>query len=149
MIRQGKRKSATCRRGATVVEAAIVINIVLLLMFVLLDYGKFLMTVQLLNNAAREGARLATVNTNLMTTAQIQSAVTTYLAGQNLSSQSISVYQADPTTGNNLGVWNNTSMGGSIAVQITGTYTPLLPALSQLPSSINLTATAMMTCEGN
>lgn len=131
------------------VETAIVLNIVLVIMFVLLDYGKLVMTLQLLNNAAREGAGLAVVNTNTMTTSQITSQVQYYLAGQNLSGMTVSVYQADPATGNNLGSWNNTTLGGSIAVQITGNYKPILPTLSQLPSSMPVTTTAMMTCEAN
>lgn len=142
-------RTRNCRRGTTLVESAIVLNVVLLIMFGLIDYGKFVMTVQLLNNAAREGARLAVVNTNTMNTSQITTQVQNYLAGQNLSGMSISVYQADPTTGNNLGTWNNTTLGGSIAVQITGNYKPILPTFSRLPATIPMTVTAMMTCEAN
>ena len=149
MKTQRRRKPNTSRRGGTLVETAIVLNIVLMLMFAVMDYGKLVMTTQLLNNAAREGARQAVTSTSTMTTAQIQATVTNYLAGQNLSNMNIQVYQCDPTTGNNLGAWTNTTLGGSIAVQISGNYLPLLPTFSRIPSPLALSTTAMMTCEAN
>jgi Flp pilus assembly protein TadG len=149
IMRQTAPNRRQVRRGGVVVETAVALPILLFMMFALLDYGKMVMTVQLLNNAAREGARLAVVNTNSMTTSQIVSQVQYYLAGQNLSGMSVTVYQVDPASGNNLGSWNSTTLGGSIAVQITGNYQPLLPTFSQLPTTIPVTATAMMTCEAN
>lgn len=147
VTRFGPRSVA--RGGATMVETAIVLNLVLLALLAVLDYGKLMMTTQLLNNAAREGARQAVTNTNTLTTSQIQTTVQNYLAGQGLSAMNIQVFQCDPTTGNNLGSWNNTPAGGSIAVQITGNYLPLLPWISLIPSPLAMTATAMMSCEAN
>ena len=66
----------------------------------------------LLNNAARSGARLAVANTNSLATSNIQSQVTSCLAGQSLTNMTIQVYQVDPGSGANLGAWNNTPLGG-------------------------------------
>jgi Flp pilus assembly protein TadG len=114
-----------------------------------LDYGRLVMIKQLLDNAAREGARQAVTNTGTMTTSQIQTIVTNYMAGQTLSGMNIQVYQCDPTTGNNIGSWNNTTLGGMIAVQVTGNFKPLLSTFSRIPNPLAMTTTAMMTCEAN
>src|SRR5271169_6643522 len=87
------------RSGAALVETAIILNIVLILFFAVLDYGKLVMTKQLLDNAAREGARQAVVSTNSLTTANITSTVTQFMGGQSLSGMSVQVYQINPTTG--------------------------------------------------
>lgn len=50
--------------GAVLVEFALVIGLFLLLVFGMLDYGLGINSLTELNNAGREGARLATVNTD-------------------------------------------------------------------------------------
>jgi Flp pilus assembly protein TadG len=137
------------RRGVTLVESAFVLNIFLLLMFGIFEYGRYIMQGQLLINAAREGARYATVNANTVTTAQIQAYVNSYLVGQLPSNLVISVYEADPTTGANIGTWNNTSAGNSIAVQITGNYQPMLPITSILPGPVPVFAKCVTFSEAN
>jgi Flp pilus assembly protein TadG len=144
-----KPRSAIARRGGTIVEAALVLNLVLVLMLGLFDFGRLVLAYQLLNNAAREGARLAVVNTNSMTTSQIQTAVTNYLAGQQLSNLTINVFQANPSTGANIGTWTNAQLGNSIAVTITANYVPTVPTFSMIPKTLPLQAVSIMTCEAN
>jgi len=144
-----QRKPIDRRRGVTLVETAVVLNLFLLLMFGIMEYGRFVMQGQLLINAAREGARYASVNTSTATTAQIQSYVTSYLAGQLPSALVINVYQADPTTGANIGAWTNTSTGNPIAVEITGTYQPMLPIISILPGPVPVSAKCVTFSEAN
>ena len=143
------RKPVHQRRGVTLVETAVVLNIFLLLMFAIMEYGRFVMQGQLLINAAREGCRYATVNTNTVTTSQIQSYVTSYLAGQVPSSLVIQVYAADPNTGANVGTWTNASAGTPIAVEITGTYQPMLPITSILPGPVPVSAKCITFSEAN
>lgn len=50
------------RRGATVVESALVLAVFLALLFGLFEYCRFLLVLHVANNAARDGARYATVN---------------------------------------------------------------------------------------
>lgn len=137
------------RRGVTLVESAIVLNLFLLLMFAIFEYGRFVMQGQLVVNAAREGARYATVNANSVTTAQVQNYVTTYLAGQIPANLTISVYQADSNTGANIGNWTNARAGNSIAVEISGTYHPMLPITSILPGPVPLYAKCLTFSEAN
>jgi Flp pilus assembly protein TadG len=147
--RQPQQKPIASRRGVTLVETAVVLNLFLLLMFGIMEYGRFVMQGQLLINAAREGARYASVNTSTATTAQIQNYVTSYLAGQLPSALVINVYQADPTTGANIGAWTNTSTGNPIAVEITGTYQPMLPITSILPGPVPVSAKCVTFSEAN
>jgi len=147
--RHPQQKPVASRSGVTLVETAVVLNLFLLLMFGVMEYGRFVMQGQLLINAAREGARYASVNTSTVTTAQIQSYVTSYLAGQLPSALVINVYQADPTTGANVGAWTNTSTGNPIAVEITGTYQPMLPITSILPGPVPVSAKCVTFSEAN
>ena len=49
-------------RGQALVEFAFVAPIFLLMLFATIDFGRYIYYVQILNNAAREGARYAIVN---------------------------------------------------------------------------------------
>jgi Flp pilus assembly protein TadG len=150
--RNGKRK----RPAATIVESAFVISITLLLLFGIFEYGRFVMTKQLMDNAAREGARWAVANTYTGTTAQVQAVVdaklgpgSKQLVGYS-SSTSISVYAADSSGNIISGVtWSNVSFGANIAVVVTGTYKPTLPSFLFMNSTIALTSKAVMGSEAN
>jgi Flp pilus assembly protein TadG len=137
------------QRGATVVEMSMVLIVVVMVLFGLLDFANLIMLRQLVDNAAREGARLATVSTATLDTSSIQSTVTNYLGGQQLQNVNIQVYMADPQTGANTGDWTAAALGDTIAVQVTGSYIPLAPILSQLAPSVPISATAMMQSEAN
>jgi Flp pilus assembly protein TadG len=138
------------RRGTTSVEVAMVLPICLVLMFGLFDFGRVLMVRQVVDNAAREGARFATVSTASVTTAAVQSVVTNFLAGQLPSNAAtIQVYLVNPATGANLGDWTTAQLGQAIAVQVTATYQPMLSRFSLLPGNVPVNATAIMRSEAN
>jgi Flp pilus assembly protein TadG len=147
MIHRHPRRGA--RIGATLVETAVVISIALLFMFGIFEYGRYVMFRQLVENAARAGARQAIAGTSNATTADIQATVTQNMAGQQLTAQSIAVYKADPYTGANLGAWNGAKFGEGIAVEVTGTFKPMLPTLGIMPSTVAVKAKAVMRSEGN
>jgi Flp pilus assembly protein TadG len=50
------------RRGAVVAESCLVLSVFLLLLFGMFEYCRFIMVLQVANNAARNGARYAVVN---------------------------------------------------------------------------------------
>jgi Flp pilus assembly protein TadG len=128
---------------------ALVLNVCLMFLLGLFDFARVIMMRQLVTNAAREGCRYAVVNTNTVTTSQIQTYVTNYLCGQQIKSLSISVYQADPTTGANIGTWSNAGLTNSIGVQVSGTISTMTPTFSLLPSSLPVSATCVMASEAN
>jgi Flp pilus assembly protein TadG len=57
------RKRIDRRPAATLVETAMVISIFLMVLFGIFEYGRFVMTRGLMENAAREGARWAVAHT--------------------------------------------------------------------------------------
>jgi Flp pilus assembly protein TadG len=144
-----RRAAGRRRSAATLVETGICLGACLLFLLAIYEYGRFVMTEQLLANAAREGARQAVVSTNTMTTAQIQATVTNALGGQQLQGLNIQVCKADPSTGTNLGDWTTAAFGDGIAVQVTANYQPILPTFGFLPNPVSVGATALMRCEAN
>jgi Flp pilus assembly protein TadG len=137
------------RRGVTSVEVAIVLPIAFLFMFAIFDVGRAIATKQLLDNATRAAARQAIVGTTTLSTANIQTTVTNYMGALALQGMSVQVYEADPTTGANIGAWTSAANGDCIAVQVTGNFVPIVPKFSLLPSSMSMTSKVMMNCEAN
>lgn len=146
------------RRGAHAVELAFVAPIVLLFLFGVLEYCRFLFTVQVMNSAAREGARYAVVNTTAtLTTSDIQTYVDQYITAQGAAqlegynaATSITVFQADPDTGADNGQgWTNAGWGAPIGVSVSGTYKPILPGMLLFATSIPVKSTCIMYSEAN
>lgn len=97
------------RTAAHLVEFAFVAPVFFLFLFGILEYSRYVMTLQIMTNAAREGARYAVVTTNDSSanpTLDVQNWVYNYMAGQNVQLNSpsggtfvlnnIMVYTADP-----------------------------------------------------
>lgn len=138
------------RRGSATVETALVLPVVLMLFFGIFEYGKLLSAQQVIEDAARAGARYAVVNTSTATTQQVQNFVTNRLSTvSSWINPTVNVFQVDPATGNNLGAWTDATFGQSIAVQVSGTYTPQFAAILHMPVSVSLQTQAMMTSEAN
>lgn len=149
------------RRGTTLLEGTLVISMAMLLMFGILEYGRYIMTRQLLENAARAGARYAVVNTYAKNTIDVQNEVEYALGGQQTQLEgyskttSIQVYRATTTgaadsTDSN---WKNAAFGDLIAVRISGDYRPILPSFLLIgvnsSGTIPVQVTAIMYSEAN
>jgi Flp pilus assembly protein TadG len=169
------RPYAAKRQATYAVEFSLVFPVLILFMFAIFEYGRFLMVRQLLDNAAREAARQAavqagfvydptthTVVSQTLTTANIQTTVINFLAGQPLENTSgkplgpsdIQVYRADPTTGLPMtdakgSLWTNASFGESIAVAVTCQYQPMLPGWGFLVNPDPITFICLMRSEAN
>ncbi len=148
------------RRGATVVETAFVLMIALTLTLAIYDYGRYFMLSQLVNNAAREGARQAVANTNTQNTAIIQNTVVQYLANQNFKDSSgnafdasdVVVIQVNPATRAPTSPdsnWYDAPFESAIMVQVNAKFTSLFPTFGFLPKTVNLVGTAVMLSEAN
>jgi Flp pilus assembly protein TadG len=139
------------------VEAALVLPVVLLFLLGLMEYSRYLMTLHVFTNAVSMGASYAARHTSQIVingttygnnNTNVLSVVNNALAGQQLTSQTTSVYLSD-ALGNNLGTWTNAQAGQYVCVQITGTYSFMLPKLLGLPSSITQTFQSVKQSEGN
>jgi Flp pilus assembly protein TadG len=133
------------------VETAAVIVIFLLLIFGILEYCRIIFVRQLLENATREGARFAVVNTNdTNLVADTQQVVTNAMGGMDSKVQNftISVYAAD-SSGNNLGPPQTALFGNYIGVEIDCDYNPILPSFLFLGNSLHLVQKTIMYSEAN
>jgi Flp pilus assembly protein TadG len=143
------RKQRRSRRGVASVEAAVVLPVAFLFMFGVFDFGRAIATKQLLDNATRSAARQAVVGTDTLSTSDIQAIVTNGMGALALQGMNVQVYQADPTTGANIGPWTKAENGQCIAVQVTGNYVPMVPNFSMLPKPLAMNSKALMDCEAN
>jgi Flp pilus assembly protein TadG len=144
------RRPRPARRGMTLVETALVISVCLLFLFGIFEYARYIMTRELVENAAREGARFAVVHTYDMATTDVQNQVKSRLAGldQSLGNFSIQVYASDGS-GTNVGAWTDAGFDQYIAVQIDGDYKPVLPTFLFMPSVLHVQTKALMYSEAN
>lgn len=84
------------RKGATLVEFAIVAPVLFLLIFGLFEMGRVVMVEQLMTNAAREGARRGILESS--TNAGVQQTVEDYLTSVSISDATVTVTPADLNT---------------------------------------------------
>lgn len=95
----------TRRRGMTIVETVLVLGVFLLLFLGLFEYCRFLMVLHVSNNAARDGARFATVNVNCPSDevaakrTEILNYTTARMGGveRQITGYKVAVYPVDPT----------------------------------------------------
>ena len=98
------------QRGAALIETAITIPLVLLVSVAIFEFGRAYQTWQVLTNAAREGARVAVLES--YTDAQVTDVVKNYLTGGRL-----------PNAGSaNIQIARNVPFGASTASRITVNY---------------------------
>ena len=133
LFRSCRRK----RRGAAVVEFAVVAPVFIMLVFGMIEYGRMVMVQQLMVNASREGARVAVLDG--ATTSSVQSQVNTFLTNAAISGQTVTVNPNPPSSA---------GYGAPVTVTVTIPFS----SVSWLPSPMylggkTLTATTVMRRE--
>lgn len=152
------------RLAATLVEFAFVAIIFFMFLFGIVEWGRLVMTMNIMDNSVREGARLAVVSstqgTNLTSLVQTEvdnrlAGIQGFFSGYNKTT-SITVKAVNAATGaqlldssNNAIPPEGTQFSQSIQVQLTCNYQTLLPTFLLIPSSITLTSTSVMGSEAN
>lgn len=157
------------RAGVYILELAFALPFILLFLFAILEFGRYVMTRNQLENAVREAARVASARTNDKTTAEITQIVTDYMNTFNVQIKTpiVSVYKADPVTRTPLDAndaattialapFNNAKFGQGICVQVTGTYYTFFGGLALNPqtsakigASFPVQVYSIMYSEGN
>lgn len=144
-----RKLRAVKRRGAVAVETALVMIMTTSLVFGVFEFSRLFLDWNLLNNAAREGCRYAIVNnTSTTISTNVQTVVTSFMAGQTTSFSNFTV----TVTGTHLGVStpvNNLTAGDLVTVTVSGTYKfmNIIPVI-KLPSTFTITSSVIMGCEG-
>jgi len=146
-----QNRSTARRDGGTLVEFAVVISLFLLLAFGIFEYSRMIMMRQLVENAAREGARFAVVHTYDSTTPDVEARVRQRFAGLDgqLQNLTIQVFRCDAATGANLGPWTDAQFGQSICVRVTGNFNTVLPSFLFMRNPIPIEGRVIMNSEAN
>jgi len=141
------------RSGATLVETALVLSLLVLFLFGIFEYSRYLLVSQMLANAARDGARYAATNMDKSSTFVtvdengkdcIQDYVIQECKGADkwVDNFAVTAFPCDSsdTTGAyanppvikpkaSYSSWNEASFTDRLAVKITATYRPVLPVV--------------------
>ncbi|HEY4759657.1 MAG TPA: TadE/TadG family type IV pilus assembly protein [Thermoguttaceae bacterium] len=126
------------RRGAAVVEFAIVAPIFFALIFGMIEFGRVIMVKQIMTNASREGARLAVLDGS--THAQVETAVQNYLASARISGATVTTIPDEPSTA---------TYGQPVTVTVSVNYSQVswLPITWFMNMSSQLQSTTVMRRE--
>ena len=81
------------RRGAAVVEFAIVAPLFILLVFGMIEFGRMIMVQQIMTNASREGTRRAVIEGATQT--EVENLVTDYLDNASVPGATVTVTPSD------------------------------------------------------
>jgi Flp pilus assembly protein TadG len=138
----------TARRGVTAVETAAILGLLFLVLLGIMEYGRYVMFRHLVENAAREGVRYAVVHSQEANTGAIIDIVRDKLTDQ-VESPTITVNWINPGTGATMGNWFDAPYGDAIAVQVSTTYSPMVPTFGILPPSLTITARHVMRTEAH
>ena len=127
------------RRGAAVVEFALVAPIFILLVFGIIEFGRMVMVQQVITNASREGARLAVLDGS--TTSAVNTTVNNYLTSSGITGTTITLSPDPPSSA---------SFGDPVTVTVTVPFSQVswLPSPMYLGTT-DLSATATMRRESD
>ena len=144
IVRSNRRMT---RAGAATLETAMVMLPVILLFCGVFQYGRLLMSWNVLNNAAREGCRYALVNNTKTTITTDVDAVVRATMG----TQQVSYFDnfTVTVTGTHLGVdtpVNNLVAGDFITVTVSGKYKFI--SLPIPTPTMTMKSAVTMVCEG-
>ena len=125
------------RRGAAVVEFAVIAPLFFLLVFGMIEFGRMVMVQQVLTNAAREGARIGVLDGS--STSDVTTAVTTYLSNASIQGATVTVTPNPPSSA---------GYGDPVSVTVSVSFNQV----SWLPTPMflggqNLSATTVMRRE--
>ena len=125
------------RRGAAVVEFAVVAPIFVLLVFGMIEFGRMVMVQQVITNASREGARRAVLDG--AATQDVVDLINDYLASGSISSATVTVTPDPP---------GNAAFGEpvTVLVQVPFDQVSWLPSPMYLGGT-NMSATTVMRRE--
>ena len=145
----GRRRGS--RRGQTLVEFALILPIFLLLLVGIFDFGRAIYAYSTVNNAAREGGRLAITDQTL---ADIQAHAAQHASSLQVADALVSVDYRDQATPDSAGSCNDDvgtdAVVGCIAVVIVPyTYNAATPLIGNLVGPLVLTGETRFRVEFN
>lgn len=133
-IHRGSRR----RRGLELIEVALILPLPLILVFGTIEYGWIFFKMQELNNAARDGARVAVLPDS--TAGDVTTRVDELMTAAQITGYTTTVDPADPAAADT---------GDIVTVTVTAPYGENeILGIDLFPQPENLTASAAMAKEG-
>lgn len=136
------RHSPRARRGAAVVEFALVVPLLFMLLLGIIEFGRTMMVYQVINNAARQGARQAVLGSS--TVASVNSSLNDLLTSTSITGATVTI------NGPNGAVTDLSKLnaGDSVTVTVSVPYSRVswLPKSSYL-DNVTLTCSTVMRRE--
>ena len=137
------------RRGHVMVETAIILIPVTSLIFGVFEFSRLLDGLELAQQRRPEGCRYAIANNTSSTiSTDVQTLVTTFMAGQTSSFSNFTVTVSGTHQGVSTAV-NSLSAGDLVTVAVSGTYKfmNIIP-IEKMPTSFVMKSSVIMGCEG-
>ncbi len=143
MRHQSLNRSKTPRRGATVVEFAVIAPVFLLMVFSIIEVSRAVMLQQALTDAARAAARKAALASTSNVSAA-ESSARNYLRQAMTSSFNMSLCQVNISPGSDLG---DLAVGSDVTATVSVNYNDVSWVVPSFMNSIVLKGNATMTKE--
>ncbi len=131
LLRRIRRTRLTNERGQALLETAITLPIVLLVAVAIFEFGRAYQTLQIVTNAAREGARIAVLPS--ITDTMVQTRVTDYLCTgqlQNAGTTTVNINRASTVV-----VGTGTASASIVTVNYPFSFMVLNPVAKLITSS--------------
>ena len=137
------KRSRRARRGQSLVEFALVLPLFLLFIFGIIDLGRGVFAYNAIQNAAREGVRLAIVDQNIDA---IVAEVQQHAIGLGLDDSNVTLSFLEPET---MATTCNTPIAISCEVEILVDYAfvPATPIIGNLIGTIDMSAASRQPVE--
>ena len=130
-------------RGAAAVEFALVVPMLMMLVFGVVDFGYMINRDTMLNNAAREGVRVASLGA---TSADVTTAVKASLPADMQATLTVTVSCTKPT-GAACASYSDAASGGTAIVKVDYVHSWVTPVGSFFGKTAKLTKTSQMRIE--
>lgn len=145
MFRRGSQTPSTERRGAAVVEMAVVLPVFLTVILGIIELGRAIMVGQLVTNAARESARLAVVDgTNNTQVADAAKSFLNQAAGVSTGDVTVGITVSSASAGNQV---SNAQPRDLVTVTVSLPYSKVSFLPPKYMAGKSLTATSAMRHE--
>ena len=138
------RKRARGDRGAAAVEFALVVPLLFLLVFGMIDFGWAINRYTVLNNATREGVRLASLGAD---SSEITASVTESLEDAGLDAAAVVVGLAARRPGWRVRVVGGRRSGGTAIITVPYSTDWLMPAGQTSGDELTISKTSRMRIE--
>jgi Flp pilus assembly protein TadG len=139
------RKRARGDRGAAAVEFALVVPLLFALVFGMIDFGWAINRYTVLNNATREGVRLASLGAD---SSEITASVTDSLSDAGLDAAAVVVdLRCEKPAGGACGSWADHASGGTAIITVRYSTDWLTPTGQAFSDQLNISKTSRMRIE--